>query len=550
MADPRPHATRFVSTLALALLVAAAAPVAATDETVTWSGEVAPILFQNCVKCHRPGEIAPMSLLSYEDARPWAKSMKRKVSQRLMPPWGASREHGTWVNDMSLSDEEIATIVRWVDQGAPEGDPAAIPAAPTFRDGWQFGAQPDHVIELDPVEVAAGGEDLFLDQLIELELDSDRWIRAIEFLPGQRRVTHHFLATYTTGRASATGRGEDFDTSQGGSGILGVWTAGMQPISFPAGMGRVLGRKSRILVNSHYHPSGQATVDRTKIGLYFGEGPLAKEVTNVAAINTGLRIPPKDPSYAVSAFFVFDENVRLTSFSPHMHMRGKAMRYDLVYPDGRRQTVLDVPRYNYNYQWMYYPTESIAAPAGSKLEVTATWDNSEGNLANPDPEAEIIYRGDVFKEMFVGFFEYVSEDSVHPKVLPPQEKLAKLLAAHPPDDAYLVSGMIPLGLYAPRTGQGMVYLVNGTSMTTVSLDDVRWEGQKLTIHTTFPTADADGLSTLIEGELDEQGRLTGKLHYGIQEEQAGEKPAMHLPFVATTMSASGSDSTGAGAGGH
>ena len=537
----------------LACSISAGAAAAATDAPVTFTRNVAPIVFANCVQCHRPGAIAPMSLLDYASARPWAKSIRKVVETRMMPPWGADPHVGTWANDMSLTDAEIQTIVAWVEQGAPEGDPSALPQPPTFKEGWQLGT-PDYVIELDPVTVPGESEDLFPEQWVELSgLAEERWVRAIEFLPGDARVTHHFLATYNEGAKGATGRGE-FETGagRGGSGIFTVWTAGMQPYEFPAGMGRLVGPDTRILVNSHYHPMGVDTVDRTRIGLYFGEGELRKEVSTLAIVNTGIRIPPRDPAYSIMGFHVFDNDSHILAMSPHMHVRGKAMKYDLVYPDGKRETILDVPRYNYNYQWLYYPADPIAVPAGSKLEVTATWDNSAANPANPDPDAEIVYRGDTWNEMFVGFFEAYEDEGVYGNPDPPLEKLTRLMRTHPPEEAWLSAGMLPLGFHLPRQGNGWVYAVNGATMTTITLDDIRWqEDGKVEIHTTFPTADADGISTVIEARVDDKGQLVGTVHYGVEEEKAGEQKAMHLPFLAkridtitTTPTASGAAGAG------
>jgi hypothetical protein len=545
---------RSIATTLLVCAVVTPAFAATPDRPVTWSADVAPIVFANCVQCHRPGDIAPMSLLDYPSARPWAKSIRKMVESRLMPPWGADPHVGVWANDMSLDEREIATLVAWVEQGAPEGDPAAAPTPPTRTEGWQLGT-PDYVIELDPVTVPGASEDLFPEQWVELEgLDATHWVRAIEFLPGDRRVTHHFLATYNQGDKGTTGRGQ-FETGagRGGSGIFTVWTAGMQAYEFPPGMGRLIGPDTRILVNSHYHPMGQDTVDRSRIGLYFGEGELRKEVSTLAIVNTGVRIPPRNPSYSLMGFHVFDNDSHILAMSPHMHVRGKAMRYELIFPDGQRQVVLDVPRYNYNYQWLYYPTTPVAAPAGTRLEVTATWDNSEGNPANPDPSAEIVYRGDTFNEMFVGFFEAYEDQGVYGNPQPALTKLASLLRAHPADQSWLSAGMLPLGFYLPRQGNGWIYAVNGATMTTITLDDIRWkDDSSVEIHTTFPTADADGLSTLIEAKIDGQGQLVGTVHYGVLEEQAGEQKAMHLPFAAKPMAAVPASATAgaAGAGGR
>ena len=191
--------------------------------------------------------------------------------------------------------------------------------------------------------------------------------------------------------------------SEGGpayAGVLGIWTAGMPPYVFPDGVGRRFGSTVRVVVDQHYHPIGDATRDASKIGLHFGEGELEKEVMTIPVTNTGLRIPPGAGHHAENAHYLFDKDVQILAFSPHMHVRGKAMSYELTYPDGSKEMLLDVPKYDYNWQWLYYPTKPVDIPAGSRLDVTAVWDNSVENPANPDPTKEIIYRGDTFSEMF------------------------------------------------------------------------------------------------------------------------------------------------------
>ena len=525
-----------------ALSVALATPpsaFAATDH-VTFSRDVAPIFFHRCATCHRPGEVAPMSLLDYAAARPWARSIARAVRARAMPPWSAESDHRRWANDMALSPDEIATIVRWVESGAPEGDPADLPPKPTFPSDWSLG-EPDLVLTLDGVEVPAGGPDLFPQQWLEIDLDRPRWVRAIEFLPGDRRVTHHFQSAYNTPatvRAPTLGQDVEIPEGRGGSGVFAIWTAGMPPYAFPEGMGRIVTPETRILVDSHYHPFGEATTDQTRIGLYFGEGELRKEVATMVAVNTGLRIPPGVADHPELAFHVFDRDMQILAFSPHMHVRGKAMRYELTYPDGRRETLLDVPRYDYNWQWLYYPVEPIDVPAGSRLDVTAVWDNSAGNPANPDPGQEIIYRGDTFNEMFVGFFEAIQKDGVYHQPKPPTQKLEELLAAHPAEDSYLIGGFAPIGLYAPKTGEGWLYLVQGLAMMTISLDDFEWNGNRLTVDTQFPTPEASATTTHLEVELTPEGRLQGKLRIGTDTERP-----LELPVAGKRMSAANAPGT-------
>lgn len=490
---------------------------AAAADAPTFSKDVAPIFFRHCSQCHRPGEVAPMSLMSYKEARPWAKSIVRQVENRDMPPWSGDSDKHVWANDISLSDEKIATIAEWVRAGAPEGDPADLPEAPKYASSWQLG-EPDYVVTLDSIEVPAEGEDLFPKQIIDIELEEDRWVRAIEFLPEDSRVTHHFQATYSVVESSAG------NLLGGSGGVFAIWTAGMPPYVFPDGMGRMLGKKVKVVVDQHYHPIGEATSDASKIGIYFGEGELEKEVATIPVTNTGLRIPPGAPAHAENAHFLFDKDVQILAFSPHMHVRGKAMSYELTYPNGDKEMLLDVPKYDYNWQWLYYPTAPIDIPAGSRLDVTAVWDNSPENSANPDPSQEIIYRGDTFNEMFNGFIEVVQKDGVRFERQNDKEQILDLLALHPSENSFLIEGFLKLGIHAPKEGEGWLYM---GGIFSTSLDDFEWSGDALKITTQFPTPEASATTTIIEGKLDDQGQLKGTLTIGSDT----EKP-MQLPFVA------------------
>jgi hypothetical protein len=513
--------------LSLAFVVSPAG--AAAVDAPTFSRDVAPIFFNNCSKCHRPGEVAPMSLLSYQEARPWAKSIARAVQNKEMPPFSGDSDHYQWANDIRLDGDQIDTITRWVEQGAKEGDPADLPEAPTFSNGWTLG-EPDLVITLDPVDVPAAGEDIFPKQRHVLDLDEPKWVRAIEFLPGERKVTHHFQSTYNS--PSVAG-------GAGNTGIFAIWTAGMPPYVFPEGMGRTLNPGTTIQLDLHYHPMGEAATDVTRIGVYFGKGEMKKEVATIPVTNTGLRIPPGAEHHPENAHYLFDKDMQILALSPHMHVRGKAMKYELTHPDGTRETLLDVPDYDYNWQWLYYPTEPIDVPAGSRLDVTAVWDNSANNPANPDPTKEIIYRGDTFSEMFNGFIEVVQKDGVYHQPQKPQDKIASLLALHPSDSSFLVNSFLKLGFYAPRDGEGWLYLANGLVVFSISLDDFQWSGNDLKITTQFPTLEASAMTTLIEGTVGDDGRFTGNLILGTDAGAPQKIPIVGMPLESGSPASGG-----------
>ncbi len=532
-----------IPVLSLFAMPALAGTTAATAlDAPTFSEDVAPIFFNHCATCHRPDQVAPMSLLSYKEARPWARSIARQVANRDMPPWSGDSDKHTWSNDISLSDQQIATVVQWVEAGAPEGDPAALPKAPSFPDAWTLG-EPDLILTLDAVEIPADGEDLFPKQVLKLDgLDRTRWVRAIEFLPSDRRAAHHFLTTYSTPsggeRVAGQGTGQSLE-GRGGSGIFGVWTAGMPPYAFPEGMGRILSPTSQINADLHYHPFGEATVDQTRIGIYFGEGELQKEVATLFGSNTGIRIPAGANNHLETAFHIFDRDMQVLAFSPHMHVRGKAMSYELTYPDGSKETLLDVPKYDYNWQWLYYPNQLIDIPKGSRLDITAAWDNSEDNVANPDASQEIIYRGDTFNEMFVGFFEAIPKDGTYHEAPKPETRITNLLSAHDPAHSYSVGGFLPFGFYAPKEGEGWLYLASGVAMFTISLDDFEWTGNKLRIVAQFPTVEASATETIIEGTLNDKGELVGTFHYAIDSPRPLKLPLLAKPLAANAVASAG-----------
>ena len=377
--------------------------VAAIPEQVTFSEHVAPIFYEHCVTCHRPNDVAPMSLLSYDTARPWAKSIAKVVVDREMPPWDADPRYGDFANDISLDEREIAIVKRWVELGAPEGDRAKLPAAPELPPpgSWKMGRQPDYVIELAAVDVPAGGPDLFVTQIFGSDIPAGKWVQAIELLPGNTDVLHH-VVTYL----GPFGMGDDDDESNSGvtktiflndaakrevgmaeaPRIGGVWVAGAPPSEFPTGHGQSLAAGELFSFNMHYHPSGNAGTDSSKLGIYFGEGELVKEVTTAFAADPGMFIPAGAADHREDAVYLFARDSLITSLLPHMHNRGKSMKYTLVRPDGSEEILLDVPKYDYNWQNIYRLREPIAAPAGSIVKVEAHWNNSDEQPGQPRPQ--------------------------------------------------------------------------------------------------------------------------------------------------------------------
>lgn len=392
-------------------MVAGPAAGAADDDQTVFSSDVAPILMRHCVACHRPGEIAPMSLLTYREARPWARSIQRVVASGQMPPWFASSEHGNWANDARLSQEEIHTMVSWVEGGAKPGDLARMPEPPVFTEGWQLG-EPDYVIELPEVTVPADGPDLFPNQFVRLDIPERRWVRAVEFRAGDSTVNHHqvaFMINPNQESEAANVRGEtDAVEDDGRFNVLAIWAAGTAPTVFPDGAGRWVEPGEFLVMNQHYHPNGKnQTTDRTRIGLFFGEGEMESEISAILAGTTDFVIPAGASSHRLEARHEITTDSRIVSYFPHMHMRGRQMLFTAVYPDGRREILLDVPEYDFDWQLFYYPEEPKLLPAGSAIEIVALYDNSADNPDNPDPGRDVGFGLESTDEMMFGIFELI-----------------------------------------------------------------------------------------------------------------------------------------------
>lgn len=489
-------------------------------DAVTYAKDVAPILMENCVRCHRPGEVAPMSLLTYEETRPWAKSIRQVVANNEMPPWHADPRYGEWANDISLSESERETLLAWIDQGAQRGAPADLPPPPEFDDDWELGT-PDYVVDLPAIELPADGDDIFPTYVVELDLPASQWVEAIEFRPGDRRVVHHVLTMLGDAQMGDSEYDQrNTDRGRGTTELFVVWVAGAQPTVYPEGMGRTLLPNQVMTFMMHYHLCGEATTDRTRVGLHFGEGDMEKRIVTNFGVNLGIVIPPGEPNYTASAYHLFDQDSRILSFMPHMHVRGKSATYTAKYPDGREEILLHVPRYNYNWQWIYYPKDELIVPAGTRVEVTMAYDNSAENEENPDPGATVFYRDETFSEMFVGFMESVAVEGVRPRAEPPLKKLATLLADHPADQSYLNGGLmgLPWGLYLPDDGDGgKYYMTLGSLMFTSDIWDLQWDGDTFEFQSTMVTTGGGGTSMRVEGTRASDGAIEGTVYLGEME---------------------------------
>ena len=485
--------------VAVAAMVAIASPAGAAEKTEvpakpTYSKDVAPILDANCVQCHREGDIAPMALTTYEEVRPWAKSILQNVGNRVMPPWHADPGYGPFKNERKLSDNEVATIVKWAETGAPQGNPADRPELPVFAvDGeWRLG-EPDYVITFDETTVEAGGRDEFYNFEHKVDLPEDKWIKSIEIIPGSREVVHHVILWQQGG-------------DQPQQGWLSAWAAGADPTIFPEKTGRMLYKNATIIGDMHYHPAeGETYTDATRVGLHFAEDEaVEKELVNLWVMNADFKIPAGDPNYQAKSEYTFEQDSIIMGLTPHLHYRGKDFKYTLYYPDGKEEELLKVSKYDFNWQTGYEFVEPIEVPEGARIECIAHWDNSADNPHNPDPTRDVTFGNESYDEMMIGFVDYIVKDGVRPvqkksPVLPVLNKLAE----KDPGQVFRADfpGQGPMAIHLPKEGEGGWYVDFNGIAGKARLYDIVWDGESFTCKMAIPGQPLQDL----EGAIDREG---------------------------------------------
>jgi len=388
----RALSTSIAAAFVAAFCVVATASGPAGAKKVTFTKDVAPIFFNNCVQCHRPGEIAPMSLLSYKDARPWARSIKEKVTIGVMPPWHADPHIGEFANDRRLSQQQIETISTWVDQGAPEGNPRDLPPAPKFLDGWNIG-KPDAVFYLpQEYSVPASGVVEYKYFKVATGFTEDKWIQAAEIRPGVRGVVHHIIVFAQ--KANEPRR------------LIVGYAPGEQPAVIAKGLARKIPAGSDLIFQVHYTPNGTEAKDKSYVGFVFAKQTPANEIVTRPVMNGRFVIPPGDPNYQVESSYTFTQDAHIQSLMPHMHLRGKDFMFKATFPDGTSKVILSVPKYDFAWQTYYVLKEPLAAPKGTRLDCLAHFDNSEKNKFNPDPKKEVRWGDQTWEEMMIGWMSF------------------------------------------------------------------------------------------------------------------------------------------------
>ncbi len=409
-------------------MCAATALAATAPAQVTFYKDVLPVLQKDCQGCHRPGEAAPMSFLTYDQTRPWAKAMKQAVLTKQMPPWFADPHYGKFSNDRTLSQAEIDTLVSWADTGAKAGDPKDGPQPIAFVEGWRIG-KPDVVIEMPQAfAVPASGTIDYQYIVIPTHFTEDTYVQVAEARPGNPALVHHIIAfirepgnpwlkdaqpgvpfvpkdhiptenltpEQRKARANASGFGGDF--------LVG-YAPGVVPFTMRPGEAKLVKAGSDIVLQMHYTANGKAGTDTSRIGLILAKEKPSARVLTLAAAKSDFAIPPGDPNYEVDAKLKLQRDVTLESMIPHMHFRGKDFEYRITYPSGETETLLNVPHYDFNWQLTYELAQPKFLPKGTVIECTAHFDNSPNNKYNPDPSKTVYFGEQTWEEMMIGFFE-------------------------------------------------------------------------------------------------------------------------------------------------
>lgn len=392
MADKPVSVARLENSAVDAGLRAMAAP--------SYTRQVAPLLLKSCMPCHQPGDIAPWSMTNHAVIKEYSRLIKSSVLAGEMPPWHADPAHQVLSNSKALAPEEVDLLVNWIDQGCvqDEGEDPLLQVRASIDEGWPMG-KPDAIISLDPQEIPATGVIDYRYLFSQSPFPNDVWLRAIAVKPGDRSVVHHCLVFKGGLTELANLRG-------GLAGFFAGYVPGMEQVEFPEGTGKLLKKSDLIVFQMHYTVSGKATTDRTQLGLYLARSKPARELVTTAAYNTSINIPPNTKEMPINASRTFAKKSLIYEFSPHMHFRGSRARFTAIYPDGRREVLLNVPAYFFNWQALYRLKTPKEVPAGTRLLCEGAFDNSVLNRFNPDPSATVRFGEQSWEEMFIGYVNF------------------------------------------------------------------------------------------------------------------------------------------------
>jgi len=390
-----------------ALLALLSTPVWAEDKVVTFNKDVAPIVFSNCASCHRPGEIGPFSLLDYESARPWAKSIRQVVADRKMPPWHADSSKTHFLNDRSLKQADVDTIIAWVDQGVKQGDPKDLPAAPKFSDSWAMG-EPDMIFEATREFVVPPSEQNIEYQSIHLSpaVSEDLYITEWEILPTERKSVHHANLVRAPEQLPTVGIGQA--VLKGGD-YIGSYLPGARPMRYPEGTALRVPAGSNIQIQVHYTGQDKEITDRLRFGVKLAQGRVDKIVRTCGTDDYAINIEPNG-TFVMDTEVTLNYPITILSSGAHMHTRGNAYTASATFPDGSTKLIADVPRYDWNWQSNYELADPIQVPKGTKYHIHAFWDNTTNNPEAVDPSKAVTYGPWTENEMLTTWSHVVLTD--------------------------------------------------------------------------------------------------------------------------------------------
>ena len=374
------------------------------QQVPSYEKEIGPIIAQNCAACHREGGIAPFALDSHTMVMGWSQMIREVLMTKRMPPGQIDSHIGDFINDMVLVDEDAQKIVHWIEAGSPKDgitDPLTTLVWPETE--WAFG-EPDYIVEIPEQSIPATGILDYYNVMVELDLEEDRWVRASQYIPGDRTVLHHTLHSLV---APGETRGGSLLGGEPDRPDIAPYIPGQAPRMEPANTGGLLKAGTRIAMQMHYTTTGKESVDASRIGIWFyPKGFIPEErMTGQCACHftpTWVNIPPLDPDYEMTQSFTIEKDAKLFAFTPHMHFRGKRMRFSAEYPDGTSEELINIANYNYNWQLAYTYKEPKAVPAGTVITATGAFDNSEQNKMNPDANRSVPWGLQSWDEMFFG----------------------------------------------------------------------------------------------------------------------------------------------------
>lgn len=375
------------------------------NSTITYVDDIAPILKKRCVECHRQGEVAPMSFDSYQNTRPWAKSIIKTVKNEEMPPWFADPDYGVFSNANVLTEEEKSKIERWVSTGAPRGAGEEPNMTEGFSDGWQIG-EPDMVFTMpEAFVVPSEGTVEYQYFKVPTNFKEDRWLKAAEARPGNRGVVHHIIAFIKDGKSSG-------GIGLAGGNMLAGYAPGLKPYNFSkmGDIGLLVPAGSDIIFQMHYTANGEEASDQSSIGVIFRDTEPRYKAQVDAIINPSFTIPAGAENHRVTVSKRFTQDTEVIAFMPHMHLRGKDFKYTLVRKDGTKEVLLSVPNYNFEWQLHYDLEEPVIVRKGDKIFCEAHFDNSANNEHNPDPTIDVRWGDQSWEEMMIGWYTRIEEN--------------------------------------------------------------------------------------------------------------------------------------------